>query len=78
MSKIKAISPNSNFVVELYNVNDTERIVIKKNKLYLSNCFTPDFHHKIEEIAEKKLKCVYVDPTPKYEYCRHENLTKRI
>jgi hypothetical protein len=33
MSKVKTISSNSNFVVELYNTNGTERVVIKKNNI---------------------------------------------
>jgi hypothetical protein len=77
MNKVKIHSPNSNFVVELYNVNGTERVVIKNNKLYLSNYFTPDYHHKIEKIAGKEFRCIYVDPEPKCEYYRHEKLNKK-
>ena len=63
-------SPESNLSIEIYNSNGTERIVIKNDTLYLSNIFTPDYHHKIENIVQKELKCVYIDLDPECEFCK--------
>ena len=70
-------SPESNMSLEIYNSNGTERVVIKNDTLYLSNVFTPDYHHKFENIVQKELKCIYVDPHPKCEFCESENLDKK-
>jgi len=77
MQNNKITSPKSNLSIEIYNPNGTERVVVKNDTLYLSNAFTPDYHHKIEKIVQKELKCVYVDPNPKCESCESEKLSKK-
>ena len=70
-------SPENNLSIGIYNSNGTERVVVKNDTLYLSNVFTPDYHHKIENILQKKLKCVYIDPDPECEFCKSKNLSKK-
>jgi DNA-directed RNA polymerase subunit RPC12/RpoP len=77
MTKNKTTSPENNLSIETYNLNGTERTVIKNDILYLSSNFTPDYHHKIENIVQKELKCVYVDPDPQCEVCKSRNLNKK-
>jgi hypothetical protein len=71
-------SPNSNLSFELYNPNGTERIVIKKDTLYLSSIFSPDYHHKIENIVCRELKYVHVTSIAKCGECESGNLSKNI
>ena len=70
-------SPENNLSIEIYNSNGTERVVVKNDTLYLSNIFTSDYHYKFENIVQKKLKCVYIDPDPECEFCKSKNLSKK-
>ena len=76
MIETKTDSPIGNVSLELYNSNGSERIVIKNDILYLDNRFDPDYHHKIENMVGKKLKCQYVDPYPVCSECGSEKFTK--
>jgi transposase-like protein len=63
--KIQEIqTPNNDLSVQIYNVNGTERVVLKDDKLYLENYFGLEFHQCFEQMLNKKLELIYTDPDP--------------
>jgi len=53
-------SPDSNLSIEIYNSNGSERVVIKNGTLYLSNTFTPDYHHIVHYLTFYKYLYMWV------------------
>ncbi|MDR1819560.1 MAG: hypothetical protein LBR15_04845 [Methanobrevibacter sp.] len=57
--KIQEIqSPNSNLSVQVYNVNGTEKYVLKDDKLYLDNSFDLSVHQHFEQLSDRELELI--------------------